>query len=68
MLLTPDDVRSLTGRRHADAQIAALQRMGLRFVLDADGRPKVAQAEADRVLLSKPAPRKIAGPRMELVR
>jgi hypothetical protein len=44
MFLSPTELRELTGRQHADAQIRALEREDWPFVLDADGRPKVARA------------------------
>ena len=51
MLLTPAELRALTGRQHADAQARWLRREGWAFVLDADGRPKVAREEYDRHML-----------------
>jgi len=69
MFLTPDELRGLTGRQHADAQVAALIRMGLRYVLDADGRPKVSRAVLDDLLGLRAAPvRKTSAPRLDLVR
>ena len=69
MFLSPDELRNLTGRQHADAQIAALQRMGLRYLLDADGRPKVARAAVDAMLApGAPPARRTTLPRLDLVR
>lgn len=68
MFLTPDELQSLTGRKHADAQAASLHRMGLRFILDADGRPKVAKSAVESLLAIKTPVRKTSGPRLELVR
>lgn len=68
MFLSPDEMHSLTGRRHADAQAAALHRMGLRYVLDADGRPKVARAAVEALLSVKTTVKKHSAPRLELVR
>ena len=42
MFLTADDLRTLTGRSRADAQIAALRRMGIPYWLNAAGKPVVA--------------------------
>ena len=69
MFLTPDELRVLTGRQHADAQRAALDRMGLKYVLNADGRPKVSRAAVDALLGVRPTPvRKPSAPRLDLVR
>lgn len=69
MFLSPDELRALTGRQHADSQIAALDRMGLRYVLDADLRPKVARAAVEGALLARPAPaRSPSRIRLDLVR
>ncbi len=69
MFLTPEELRSLTGRQHADAQCAALARMGLKFVIDADGRPKVARSAVEAKLGQPPTPvRKPSAIRLDLVR
>lgn len=69
MFLSAAELCSLTGRQHADAQIAALQRMGLRYVLDADGRPKVARAAVEAALVGRPTPvKKPSRVRLDLVR
>ena len=41
MFLEPAELRSLTGRAHRTKQAAWLRNQGWRFVLDADGRPRV---------------------------
>jgi hypothetical protein len=53
MFLTPDDLRDLTGLRRSSAQIRWLSAQGLRYVLGADGRPRVLRAEVEGRLLSK---------------
>jgi hypothetical protein len=41
MLLTPDQLEILTGYRRPSAQVRALRRMGVRYLLRPDGRPVV---------------------------
>ena len=53
MFLSADEVRELTGRTRASAQVRWLAGNGLRFVLGADGRPRVLRAEVEGRLLSK---------------
>jgi hypothetical protein len=53
MFLSADDLADLTGRRRSSAQIRWLSAQGLRFVLGADGRPRVLRAEVEGRLLSK---------------
>jgi hypothetical protein len=48
MLLTDQEVRSLTGAAQKAAQIAWLRRNGWRFTVNALGRAKVAIAEFNR--------------------
>lgn len=43
-LLDDEELRHLTGRTRADAQIAALRRMGIAFWVNAAKRPVVARA------------------------
>lgn len=43
-LLDADELRQLTGRTRADAQIAALRRMGIAFWINAANKPVVARA------------------------
>jgi hypothetical protein len=44
MFLTPDELKTLTGRARRAAQIDALRRMGIAFWVNAAGRPVVAKA------------------------
>ena len=53
MFLTPSELAELTGRTRASAQVRWLAGNGLRFVLGADGRPRVLRAEVEGRLLSK---------------
>ena len=53
MFLTPSDLIELTGRTRASAQVRWLAAQGLRFVLGADGRPRVLRAEVEGRMLSK---------------
>lgn len=41
MLLTPDQLELLTGYKRPSAQVRALRRMGVRYLLRPDGRPVV---------------------------
>ena len=53
MFLTPDELATLTGRKRASAQLRWLSGNGLRFIVGADGRPRVLRAEVEGRLLSK---------------
>lgn len=44
LLLTPDEVRDLTGYRQPAKQVAVLRQQGVPFFLNAAGHPKVARA------------------------
>ena len=69
MFLTTAELRDLTDRQHADAQIAWLRARGWPFEVSAEGRPKVARAEWEARMLSRqPVARKPASPRLGLVR
>ncbi len=70
MFLTAAELRDLTDRQHADAQIAWLRARGWPFEVSASGRPKVARAEWERRMLSGAgsAVQKSSGPRLDLVR
>ena len=57
MFLTPDEIRTLTGRARPRAQAAALRRLGIRYVVNAAGHVVVSRANAERRLDSKDAPR-----------
>ena len=41
MLLTSTEIEALTGKRRPSAQVRALRRMGVRYLLRPDGRPVV---------------------------
>lgn len=47
MFLTDDDVSTLTGRRRKVQQIEALRRMGIKFWINAAGKPIVPQSAID---------------------
>ena len=53
MFLSANELADLTGRTRASAQVRWLAGNGLRFVLGADGRPRVLRAEVEGKLLSK---------------
>lgn len=50
MFLTPAEVKDLTGRTFFAAQCAVLRERKIRFILDADGRPKVLRASIEQQL------------------
>ena len=54
MFLTVDELAELTNAKRKDRQIKALQDMRIRFARAIDGRPKVLQAEVERVMLGGP--------------
>jgi hypothetical protein len=49
VILTPDELRELTQRKHADAQAAALRRLGITFRLDGR-RPVVLRSTVEMAL------------------
>ena len=49
-LATRQDLCDLTGRKRRGAVADHLRQLGVRYVLGADGWPRVAQAEIDRLL------------------
>jgi hypothetical protein len=57
MFLTPTELADLTGLVRASAQVRWLARAGMRFVLAADGHPRVLRAEVERAMLSGPVKR-----------
>jgi hypothetical protein len=50
MLLTPDELRDLTGYRRPHDQCAWLRARGWTFAVGADKRPKVSRAHAEAQL------------------
>ena len=44
LFLSPAEISTLTGRGRAHAQIDSLRKMGIRFVINALGRPVIARA------------------------
>ena len=52
MILTPDQLAALTGRRRAAGQIQWLTEHGYRFDVNALGRPVVLEKEVEGKLLS----------------
>ena len=50
LFLTPDEIQELTGYKRPTDQRRWLQRAGWPFALDANNRPKVARAYAERRL------------------
>lgn len=65
LTLTPAELQELTGKRRADAQRRALDRMGLRYAVRPDGRPTVLRSHVEEKLGT---PRPLAGrePRLHL--
>jgi hypothetical protein len=57
VFLSQTELADLTGRRRSSAQIRWLSAQNLRFVLGADGRPRVLRAEVERAMLSAPTTR-----------
>jgi hypothetical protein len=51
MFLSRDDLQELTDSPRKDRQIKWLLDHGVRFVVSLSGRPKVLQAEIERVML-----------------
>ena len=51
MFLTPDELEELTDSPRKGRQIKWLMDQGMRFVKSLSGRPKVLQAEVERVML-----------------
>ena len=51
MFLTPEQIEALTDTKRKDQQIRVLMDLGIRFMRSSSGRPKVLQAEVERVLL-----------------
>lgn len=47
LLLTPDELRAITGRANKHAQIAELKRRGWVFEINAAGNPVVARQYAE---------------------
>jgi len=59
MFLTRDEIEDLTDAKHKDKQIQWLMDQGIRFVRSAAGRPKVLQAEVERVMLDGPVKKRL---------
>ena len=51
MFLTPEELRELTDSPRKDRQIQWLMDNGMKFARSLAGRPKVLQAEIERVML-----------------
>jgi len=47
LFLKPNDIAELTGRKRSALQVRWLAENGFRFVIGADGRPKVLIGEVD---------------------
>ena len=62
LLLTPEEVRELTGRTYPKHQIDWLTAMKWKFEVGADGHPKIARAYFNDRMGVKPPRRK--GPRL----
>ena len=56
-LLTPNDVKALTGYVRPSKQIAWLKRYGVRFFVAADGHPRVLKCDLER-----PKDQRLTGP------
>lgn len=50
MLLTSEELESLTNKKRCDAQVKALNAMGVPFILRGDGSPAVSRLFVDRKL------------------
>lgn len=61
MILSPDQLRLLTGKTRAPAQIKELRAMGVPYLTRSDGKPVVL---ADDVVASKATPKRT--PRLRL--
>lgn len=48
IVLTADEIRAITGRQRHQAQAMALARMGITFLLRADGSPVVSRAHFEQ--------------------
>lgn len=55
LLLSDDEVTALTRRKRAAAQRRALDRMGLVYMPDAEGRPRVLRSLVERMMGGEPA-------------
>jgi hypothetical protein len=53
VILTPEELRELTQKKHADAQAAALRRLGIVFRLGDRGRPVVLRSQVELALGGK---------------
>lgn len=62
MFADPAQLQRLTGRRRPHAIRRELARLGIRHVVDADGRPVVALAELERHLVAPRPTREQATP------
>jgi hypothetical protein len=54
VFLTPAELFELTARKRASGQISWLAQAGLRYVIGADGRPRVLRQEVERAMLGGP--------------
>ena len=54
MFLTQSELIELTARKRASGQISWLAQAGLRYVIGADGRPRVLRQEVERAMLGGP--------------
>ena len=50
MILSPEELRELTGRRRSDAQRRELDRMGIRYGVRTDGSVVVLETAVNRAL------------------
>jgi hypothetical protein len=59
LFLSDDDLEVLTRRKRASAQRRALQAMGIAFVPDPEGRPRVLRALVERMMgTPQPTPKR----------
>lgn len=69
--ISDDDLFELTGVRQPAAQCRRLQEQGIRFIVNADGQPRLTYESLNRQLASQGAPaysgdlRVVEGPRFE---
>jgi hypothetical protein len=62
MFLTKDELTELTDSARKDRQVQRLQQNGVRFVISLAGRPKILNAEFERIMLGGAKPLRHAEP------
>jgi hypothetical protein len=64
--LTPEELRSVTGRRRKDAQRRALDAMGVRYAVRPDKSLAVLRSHVEQVLGALPATMRVREPELRL--